>query len=317
MAFKLADRVQETTATVGTGNLTLAGATPNYRTFGSVLSNGDTTRYAIVDDAAGAWEIGVGTWGTGNLLQRAVVASSNANALVSLAGNAATKVFITADAGYLGSLDPPYSRPPLSAFTWFSQDASATAVDMAGGPLVISIPPPTATTALSALTLLAPTAPYTVTALIDTAFPETNGNIGGLFLGNATSKGGVRFGHNVDTSLSVPNTGLLGAYAFSNLTAYVATPVSAKVLQLGRLFYRALNDATNITLLYSISGAAGSFVSSAQFTVAAGQSPDSIGFFGIAGATPTGLSGITHATELRHWQVISGASPQAACDVTL
>ena len=47
MAFVVADRVKETTTTTGTGTITLGGAEPNFITFTSALSDGDTTYYAI------------------------------------------------------------------------------------------------------------------------------------------------------------------------------------------------------------------------------------------------------------------------------
>jgi hypothetical protein len=93
----LGDRVQETTTTVGTGQLTLNGAVTGYVTFNSTFTNGDVVWY-VVDDGAGSWEIGSGIVGTGTLT-RSVFQSSNANALVSF--SAGTKrVFCTAPYTY-------------------------------------------------------------------------------------------------------------------------------------------------------------------------------------------------------------------------
>ena len=95
MALVLADRVQETTTTTGTGTVTLAGAATGFQAF-SVIGDGNTTYYAIVDDANSAWEVGIGTYtAAGTLLSRdTVLESSNAGALVSFA--AGTKdVFVT------------------------------------------------------------------------------------------------------------------------------------------------------------------------------------------------------------------------------
>jgi len=89
MALIVADRVQETSTTTGAGAYTLLGATTGYRTAGSVCVPGDTfTYYAeAIDDLGrptGAWETGLGTWGTGNILTRTTIyASSNAGAAVS------------------------------------------------------------------------------------------------------------------------------------------------------------------------------------------------------------------------------------------
>lgn len=77
-----ADRIQETTATVGTGTLTLAGAVAGYRAFSAGFVTGERVRYAMSDGTN--WEVGDGTYTlTGTTLSRDnVYASSNANALV-------------------------------------------------------------------------------------------------------------------------------------------------------------------------------------------------------------------------------------------
>jgi hypothetical protein len=86
MALVVADRVKETTTTTGTGTITLAGAEPNFITFTSALSDGDTTYYAIVDDANSDFEVGLGTFtASGTTLARTtVLASSNSGSAVNL-----------------------------------------------------------------------------------------------------------------------------------------------------------------------------------------------------------------------------------------
>lgn len=81
MALVVADRVKETTTSTGTGAISLAGAEPNFRTFSSVLSDGDTTYYAIIDDTNTAFEVGLGTYASsGNTITRTtVLSSSNSN----------------------------------------------------------------------------------------------------------------------------------------------------------------------------------------------------------------------------------------------
>jgi len=96
MAFKLADRVKESTVTTGTGAIALGGAVTNFETFSANLSNSDTTYYAIVDNTNNAFEIGLGTYNSsGNTLSRSVIASSNSNSAVNL-GVGTKEVFITA-----------------------------------------------------------------------------------------------------------------------------------------------------------------------------------------------------------------------------
>lgn len=83
MALVLADRVLETTPVTGTGNATLIGAQANYQPF-SVIGNGSTTYYTIVDNTNNEWEVGIGTYTlTGNFISRdTVLSSSNGGALV-------------------------------------------------------------------------------------------------------------------------------------------------------------------------------------------------------------------------------------------
>jgi hypothetical protein len=92
MALILADRVQETTATTGTGTITLAGAVAGYQAFSSI-GNGNTTYYAITNGAN--WEVGIGTYTlSGTTLSRdTVLSSSNAGAKISL--TSLSNVFVT------------------------------------------------------------------------------------------------------------------------------------------------------------------------------------------------------------------------------
>jgi hypothetical protein len=86
MALVIKDRVKETTTTTGTGAVSLAGAESNFVTFSSVLSDGDTTYYGIVDSNNTAFEVGLGTYASsGNTLTRTTVfASSNSGSAVDL-----------------------------------------------------------------------------------------------------------------------------------------------------------------------------------------------------------------------------------------
>jgi hypothetical protein len=83
MAFVIADRVRETTSSIGTGAVTLGGPYAGFQPF-SVLGNGNTTYYAIIDPTTGDWEVGIGTYtSSGNTLSRTtVLSSSNSGSLV-------------------------------------------------------------------------------------------------------------------------------------------------------------------------------------------------------------------------------------------
>jgi hypothetical protein len=95
MALVLKDRVKETSTTAGTGTITLDGAVTGFQSF-SAIGNGNTTYYAIVDNATGAWEVGIGTYtSSGTTLSRTtVLSSSNSGSLVSFAANP-KDVFVT------------------------------------------------------------------------------------------------------------------------------------------------------------------------------------------------------------------------------
>lgn len=95
MALVLADRVQETTTTTGTGTVTLAGAVSGFQSF-SVVGNGNTTYYTIVDSNTGDWEVGLGTYtSSGTTLSRTtVLSSSNSGSLVNF-GAGTKQVFVT------------------------------------------------------------------------------------------------------------------------------------------------------------------------------------------------------------------------------
>lgn len=83
MALVLADRVLETTPVMGLNDANLAGAQVNYQPF-SVIGDGSTTYYTIVDNTNNAWEVGIGTYVlTGNYISRdTVLSSSNGGAKV-------------------------------------------------------------------------------------------------------------------------------------------------------------------------------------------------------------------------------------------
>lgn len=77
MALVLADRVQETSTSTGTGSFTLAGAVTGYQTF-AVIGNGNTCYYTIADQGGANWEVGIGTYSTtGPTLARTTVLSNS------------------------------------------------------------------------------------------------------------------------------------------------------------------------------------------------------------------------------------------------
>jgi hypothetical protein len=93
MALVLADRVQETTTTTGTGTVTLAGAVSGFQSF-SAVGNANSTYYTITGGTD--WEVGIGTYtSSGTTLSRTtVLSSSNSGSLVSFSAGS-KNVFVT------------------------------------------------------------------------------------------------------------------------------------------------------------------------------------------------------------------------------
>lgn len=89
MAVLLADRVQETTTSTGTGNLTLAGAASGYRSFYATFGASQDFYYVIAGGAS--WECGIGQIsGTTTLVRGTIKSSSNNGAAVDWAAGTKT-----------------------------------------------------------------------------------------------------------------------------------------------------------------------------------------------------------------------------------
>jgi len=106
MAFKLNDRVKESSATTGTGTFTLGGAVSGFETFAAGIGGDNTTYYCIFETGTNNFEVGFGTLNSGasTLARTYVISSSNSDAKVNFAG--ATEVFCTVPGAKIGLPNP-------------------------------------------------------------------------------------------------------------------------------------------------------------------------------------------------------------------
>jgi hypothetical protein len=148
MALVVKDRVRETSTSTGTGDIILNGAVQAFQDF-SVIGDGNTTYYTIVDATTGAFEVGIGTYtlATTTLSRDTVLESSNAGAAVNFAANV-KDVFVTYPAeravyGDAGNVVSGYTisggsinNTPIGAITPSTGSFSslvATTADINGG----------------------------------------------------------------------------------------------------------------------------------------------------------------------------------------
>lgn len=96
MALIIADRVQETCNSPGTGTVSLLGAVNGYQAFSAVMATSDTCYYTIADQTGSNWEVGLGTYSSsGNtLIRTTVLASSNSGSLVNFSSGIQS-IFLT------------------------------------------------------------------------------------------------------------------------------------------------------------------------------------------------------------------------------
>ena len=219
MALVLADRVRETTTTIGTGTVTLGGAVDGYQSF-SAIGNSNTTYYCIAGQGTSEWEVGLGTYtAAGTTLARTtVLASSNSGSLVNFSAgtkdvfvtypaersvNVDTAGLLTAAAG-LGANVPTFLATPSSANL-----AAAVTDETGSGPLVFATSPTLTTPNLGT--------PSTVNLANATNLPLATAVSGTLAVGNGgTGLSSLATGH-------IPYGNGTGAYNSSTGLTYSGT----------------------------------------------------------------------------------------------
>jgi len=83
----LVNRAKMTTATTGTGTITLGSAVTGYQTLAAAgVANSDVVSYVIEDGTA--WELGAGTYTTAGTTLSRTLGQSSTGSLLNLSGNA-------------------------------------------------------------------------------------------------------------------------------------------------------------------------------------------------------------------------------------
>ena len=154
---KLVNRAKMTTATTGTGTITLGSAIDGYQTYADAgVVDTDVVRYVIEDGTA--WEIGTGTYtASGTTLARTVSESSNADAALNLTGSAAV---------YVSAVEADLREERVGSLSGTTVDLSTGTVFShapASSPTYVFSNPPDTGTAYGFTLKVTPSATVTVT----------------------------------------------------------------------------------------------------------------------------------------------------------
>jgi hypothetical protein len=131
MPFKIDDRVQQSIAIGGLGNIIFngTGAVPGWDTFGAVLDVGDTTWYFAYDPIAFLWEVGLATYTAGDQLQRTTIFDSSTGEKINFPGNVC-QVAMTIPAAFITQTIA--QSPSGSAYTFGTISFGAGSVAQPG-----------------------------------------------------------------------------------------------------------------------------------------------------------------------------------------
>lgn len=127
MAFRIADRVKESSVTNGTGSVVLTGPYGGFQSFDEGIGNGNSTWYAIENGIQ--WEVGRGTYtsSTNSLSRDSIYDSSNNGSRINLAG--VSIVFVTLPAAVqLGMSD----SGSVAVSGWAQDTISNTGIAVSG-----------------------------------------------------------------------------------------------------------------------------------------------------------------------------------------
>ena len=337
MAFLVADRVRESSASTGITTFTLTGAALGYQTFLAAIGNGNSTYYVISNLGVNEWEVGIGTVSASTLQRTTVLASSNAGALVDFtagskdvfvtypaevavfAGNAVTLTNKT-----ISGADNTLSNIGNSSLTNSSLTVGTTNIALGATSLTLAgLTSVTATTFNGALSGNATTA-TTATNLAGGAasqIPYQSGSGATAFLANGTSgqvltSNGATAPSWGSNTITIGSTGIaLGATSttLAGLTSITTVGMTVSGLTSGRLTYAttggALTDSSNLTWNGTTLGVTG------VLTVSQDSTFSSTGALKISSGTTLQQPGapavgmMRYNTTTNQFEGYSGASP--------
>ena len=217
------NRAKMSTATTGTGAITLGSAVAGFQSFedGGVV-NGDEIRYVIED--GDNWEIGTGVYtSVGTSLTRTVLESNNADAALNLSGNA--YIFITSAAddfvqldgdvmtGNLGLQDDVKIQVGTDNDLEIVHDGTDTIINERGtGALKVQV---------SGVDVATFTANGISTDITGDLTGNVSGNVTGDVTGNADTATTLATARNIELSGDVTGTASFDGSANINITATV------------------------------------------------------------------------------------------------
>lgn len=128
------DMVKATTATTGSGSITVGSAVSPYRGFSGIVADGVTIRYLILDGSA--WERGYGVYTSGTGVLTRNLECSSTGSLLSLSGSATVEIVAGAkDFGSGRFLLGSYSASGAASLDmtgWYSSDFDEFEIELVG-----------------------------------------------------------------------------------------------------------------------------------------------------------------------------------------